>query len=102
MKPPAVAAPRFDVPAFRALRELLRDLGKGGLPRFAARTPEEDARLCAYHALNELCHLLDQFRRRVERGERVRLVVTDEGRRLGCARIALEIVEEGASGESLR
>jgi hypothetical protein len=81
-------------PSFRALRTLLRDFARGGLPSRAARTPEEDARLAAFHALNELVHLLDQYRRRIARGERVRLRVTNEGRRLDQALIALTISAE--------
>lgn len=79
---------------FQALRELLRTFARGGMPSRASRLPEEDARLVTYQTLNELVLLLEQFRRRVERGEPVRIVVIERGRQLGRAVVEISIVEE--------
>jgi len=81
-------------PSFHALRELLRTFSRGGMPSRASRSPEEDARLVVFQTLNELVLLLDQFRRRVERGEPVRLIVTERGRQLGRAVVEIAIVRD--------
>lgn len=63
--------------AFRelaTLRELRRLLGRGRLPAPDHRTPEDCARIASFRTVEELLGLLDEFERRVGRGERCRLV----------------------------
>jgi hypothetical protein len=81
-------------PSFQALREVRSAFARGGLPPRASRTPEEDARLVVFQTLNELLLLLDQFRGRVERGEPVRLVVTERGAQAGRAIVEIAIVRD--------
>src|SRR6478609_7385631 len=85
-------------PSFAALRDVLRAFARGGMPSRALRTPDEDARLVVFQTLNELVLLLDQFRGRVERGEAVRLLVTERGAEAGRAVVEIAIVrEDGAA-----
>ncbi|MFT3764391.1 MAG: hypothetical protein QM820_02555 [Minicystis sp.] len=97
--PPVAIEPResrlLAAPPFHALRDLLRAFSRGGMPSRASRTPEEDARLVVFQTLNELVHLLDQFRRRAERGEPVRLLVKERGRQMGRAVVEIAIVGDG-------
>jgi hypothetical protein len=65
------------------------DFGRGGLPPKDRRLPEDEARIAAFCVLQELVHILDQFRRSVEQGEHCRLVVSEHGRQIG--RIAIEV-----------
>jgi hypothetical protein len=80
------------LPEIRALRELRRALSFGGLTPSHRRSPEDCARIGAFRVLQELLHLLDQFRRRVEQGERVRLVEREHIRESG--RLLIELVIE--------
>src|SRR5262245_36911666 len=61
---------------FAELRALRRRLGRGGLP--SERTPEDDARIAAHGFVAELLRGLEDFCARVQRGERVRLVMREE------------------------
>jgi hypothetical protein len=74
------------LPEIVRLREVRRAVAVGGITPVALRTPEDNARITTFRALAELLQLLDQYRRRVERGEKVRLVerehVHEEGRML--------------------
>jgi len=74
---------------FRTLRELRDAFGRGGLPASSDRTATEEARITVFFVLQELLHLLGQYRRAVERGERPRLVVSEHGRQL--RKIVLEV-----------
>ncbi|APR77542.1 Hypothetical protein A7982_02889 [Minicystis rosea] len=88
-------APRLlGAPAFHALRDVLRAFARGGMPSRASRTPDEDARLAVFQTLNELVLVLDQFRRRAERGEAVRLLVTERAREMGRAMVEIAIVHD--------
>ena len=80
---------------FRMLRELRFELGRDGLPPDDRRTPADDARISAFFLLQELNHILDQFRRAVEEGKPSRLVVREHGRQLG--RVVIEIAIEDRS-----
>jgi hypothetical protein len=77
---------------FKSLRDLRQELAKGGIPPVGTRTPEESARLAAFHAVNELGHLLDQYRRRIQGGETCQLVVKEHAHELG--RVVIEIAIE--------
>jgi hypothetical protein len=79
-------------PAFKALRDLRQELGKGRIPPVATRAPDESARLAAFHVLNELGHLLDQFRLRIQGGEQCHLVVKEHVHEPG--RVVIEIAIE--------
>ena len=74
---------------FAELRVLRRKLGRGGLP--AHRTPEDDARIVAHAVLCELLRGLEDFRSRVQRGERVRLVWREEPSPPGIIRAEVTI-----------
>jgi hypothetical protein len=76
-------------PEFGELRALRRKLGRGGLP--SVRTPEDDARIAAYVLLSELLRGLDDFRGRVQRGERVRLAMREEPNPPGVIRAEFAI-----------
>jgi hypothetical protein len=90
---PARPTRELVLPEVRELRELRRLLAHGGLPPAGQRRPEDHARIASFRALEELLHLLDQYRRRVERGERCRLVEREHPREAG--RLLLEIMIEG-------
>ncbi len=89
----APASPaRLLIPELRTLRELRAVLARGGLP--ARRTAESQARIAAFRTVEELLRLLDEYRERVERGARCRLVEREHGREPG--RLLLELrIEEG-------
>lgn len=74
---------------FRTLRELRDAFALGGLPQQGERTATDEARIAAFFVLQELLHLLVQFRRAVEQGKLPRLVVSEHGRQLG--RVVIEI-----------
>lgn len=94
MPPEAPRMALLGSPSYQALREVLRAFSRGGLPPRASRTPDEDARLVVFQTLNELMLLLDQFRGRVERGEPVRLLVTERGTQAGRAIVEIAIVRD--------
>ena len=58
----------------------------------ATRTPEDHARISAFRAIEDLLHLLDQYRGRVESGECCRLVEREHAREPG--RLMIEIAIE--------
>lgn len=76
---------------FRSLRDLRADLGRGGLPPRAQRTPEDDVRIAVFCALQELVYILEQYRLAVEQGQPRRLVVSEHGRQLDKAIIEIAI-----------
>ena len=80
---------------FRTLRELRIDFGRGGLPPRDGRTPEDDARIATYRVLQELTHILDQYRRAIDEGRACRLAVSEHGRQLG--KVIIEIAIEDTS-----
>lgn len=83
--------PRVTFPELSALREVRRDLARGGLPPVERRTPEEHARIAAYRAVEELLHFIERYRRRVERGEQVRIAEREHPREPGKMTIELTI-----------
>lgn len=80
------------LPEIKALRELRHALARGGLPPFDKRTPEDWARIAAFRTIFELLRLLDEYKRRTERGERCRLVEQERDR--GPGRLVVEITLE--------
>lgn len=80
------------IPEFKTLRELRRVLGRGGLPALDKRTPEDSARIASFRAIEELCRVLGEYKRRVENGERCRLVEREHGSEPG--RLHVEFVIE--------
>jgi hypothetical protein len=87
-------AHRLAIPEIKTLRELRRVLAHGGLPAPPKRTSVDCARIASFRTLEELCRLLDEFRRRVEAGERCRLVEREHGTESG--RMLIEIAIEVA------
>jgi len=86
-RPSPLAAPEF-----ATLRDVRRALGKGGMPSQRTRSPECHARIAAFRALDELLSLLDEYGRRVESGDRCRLVEREHKHVPG--RLHLELVIE--------
>jgi hypothetical protein len=80
------------VPEYRAMCELRTALSRGVLPRWDRRAAHDWARLAAFHAIAELLRILDEFKRRIERGERCRLVHREKPQEPG--RMQIEIVIE--------
>lgn len=83
---------------FESLRVLRKKFSRGGLP--ANRTPEDDARLVVFYVLRALLDLLAEFARRVRRGERLRLVVTEQPSMPG--RMVVEVLMESVNQEKGR
>ena len=80
------------LPEHKALCDLRAALANGGLPRVDRRTAYDWARIAAFHTIAELLRILDQFKRRIEEGERFRLVHRERPREPG--RLHVEIVIE--------
>ncbi|MFT3764773.1 MAG: hypothetical protein QM820_04545 [Minicystis sp.] len=85
---------RFSMPELRALRELRGDLARGKLLPLDKRAPGDDARLAAYRTLAELLSVIEEYRRRVERGARCRLVEREHPCEPGMLVLEFAIVEE--------
>jgi len=81
-------------PEFSSLRTLRRLFSQGGLPPCSARSPADDARIAAFFTLQELLHVLGEFRKACSRGSRCRLAVSENGRSPGKVTIEIAIVEE--------
>ncbi len=88
MTRPSGARP-LAIPEIDTLRELRNAFARGGLP---PRTPEDSASLAAFRTLEGLLDLLDEFGRRIGRGERSRLVEREQPSERG--RFVVEIVIE--------
>ncbi len=86
---PPSGARSLAIPEIDTLRELRRAFARGGLP---PRTPEDSVRLAAFRSLEGFLDLVDEFRRRIERGERSRLVEREHLTAPG--RFVIEIVIE--------
>lgn len=81
-------------PEFATLRSIKRLLAEGGLPSQSSRTPMDEARITAFFTLQELLHILNEFRNAHLRGTRCRLAVSENGRSPGRVTIEIAIVEE--------
>jgi len=81
----------FLLPEHKALRELRIALSRGDLPRPARRTAADWARIAAFNTIAELLRLLDEFKRRIEGGERCRLVEIKRPQEPGQLRIEIMI-----------
>jgi hypothetical protein len=82
----------FAIPELRLLQELRAALARGGMPQLARRTPEDCARLGLFRLVEEALLFLGQFKRRIEGGERCRLVERERAREPG--RFVVELVIE--------
>jgi hypothetical protein len=71
------------LPEYEAMRELRRELARGGLPPVHARTPADMARIASFRALEELMRFLSEYRRRIDAGERCRIVEHESPRVAG-------------------
>lgn len=85
----------LDSQEFATLRTLKRLLAHGGLPPQSCRTPADEARIAAFFTLQELLHILNEFRNAHLRGARCRLAVSENGRSPGKVTIDIELIEEG-------
>jgi hypothetical protein len=80
------------LPEIQRMREVRRALAFGGLTPAARRTPEDNARIASFRTLEELLPFLDEYRRRIESGQRCRLVEREHTREPG--RLLVEWVIE--------
>jgi hypothetical protein len=80
------------LPEHEALRDLRRALARGGLPPMHARTPTDMARIASFRVMEELLRFLAEYRRRIDAGERCR-IVDREGPRV-AGRLDLHFVIE--------
>ena len=65
---------RLAIPELRALQGTRYVLARGGKPPAGERTPEDCARISAFHTLSLLLRILLRFKQKIEGGERCRLV----------------------------
>jgi hypothetical protein len=82
----------FSIPELRALQALRAALAVGGMPALDKRTPEDDARIGLFRLTEETLLLMAQFKRRIEAGERCRLVESEHAREPG--RLVFELAIE--------
>lgn len=96
-KPTETSAPDvLAAPDFQTLRTLRRAFARGGLPAAAARSPEDEASIACFVTLAELLRVLDAFRTRIARGERVRLVMREQPTVTGTMRVEIAIEGRGS------
>lgn len=79
-------------PELVSLCALSRLLSRGGLPPQALRSPADEARIAAFFTLQELLHILAEFRRAHDEGARCHLAVSENGRSPGRITIEIAIV----------
>jgi hypothetical protein len=84
------------LPELKSLRELRKALAWGGLPPAHLRTPEDCARIGAFRVVGELLRVFDEYRRRVEGGEKCQLVEREHRHEPGRFLVELAIEVEGA------
>ena len=72
--PDGAPARRMVIPELRALQDARYVLARGGKPPVGERTPEDCARVSAFHTLSLLLRILLRFKQKIEVGERCRLV----------------------------
>lgn len=87
--PPPPSARRFTIPEHGLMSELRHMLAAGKVP---AQTPEDHARNASFRVLAALLLFLADFKRRVERGDRVRIVEREHPSQAG--RIIVEFTIE--------
>ena len=95
--PGGVEKRAFHIPEHAALRELRRTLARGGCRPSTGGRPRTMRGLRRSGRWRTLLVLLDEYKRRVERGEACRLVERERGREAG--RFVIEIVIDGAAPE---
>lgn len=59
--------------AFATLREVRRELSRGGLPPEHERTAEDHVRIALFEVVSNVLRVVENYRARVQRGEAVRL-----------------------------
>lgn len=94
----AVARNVLDAPDYETLRNLRRRFARGGLPAFAVRSPEDEARIATFKTISALLCVLREFRDRVARGDAVRLVVSEQTIEPGRVRVEFVIRGPGEGG----
>jgi hypothetical protein len=85
----------LEAPEFHTLRMLRRAFSRGGLPPLSMRTPEDEARIAAFFALQQMMYILEEFRKACARHEPVRLVVAEHGQSPNHIVLEIAIVREG-------
>ena len=101
--PEGAPARRVVIPELRALQDARYVLARGGKPPAGERTPEDCARVSAFHTLSLLLRILLRFKQKVENGERCRLVEKDhvhESERVVIELMIEPIDESGGTGGS--
>lgn len=89
---PAPCVRTVALPEIKTLRELRHIFARGGARTPDCRTPEDWARLASFEVVSGLVSMLEAYRRRVERGERCRLITQKHER--PPTRFTVEIVIE--------
>jgi hypothetical protein len=87
--PPPASARRFSIPEHGLMSELRHMLAAGRMP---ARTPEDHARNASFRVIAALLLFLAEFKRRIERGDRIRIVEREHPSKPG--RIVVEFTIE--------
>jgi hypothetical protein len=90
--PPPPSARRFVIPEHGLLSELRHMLSAGRVP---AQTPEDHARGASFRVVAALLLFLAEFKRRVERGDRLRIVEREHPSQPG--RLIVEFTIEAQS-----
>lgn len=85
----------LDAPLFSTLRRIHRALSRGGMRPLSRRTPEDEVRIAAFRALQQLLRILDAFRKACVRGRPVHLVVNETGMSPRRVLMTIAIVEPG-------
>ena len=99
----ATPARRVVIPELRALQDARYVLARGGKPPAGERTPEDCARVSAFHTLSLLLRILLRFKQKVENGERCRLAEREhvhEPERVVIELMIEPIDESGGTGGS--
>lgn len=79
-------------PELASLQALRRVLSRGGLPPQSNRSPADEARIAAFFTLQELLHILTEFRNARAHGAPCHLAVSENGRSPGRLTIEITIV----------
>lgn len=86
--PPQTKPIPFAVPELATLQRIRRLLASGGI----RRTPSGEARIASFRVVEELIRVLIEFKRRLDAGQRVRLVEVERPSTPGRFAVVLEIV----------
>lgn len=81
----------FHIPEYRTLRLLREMTGIHG----DGSTPEDSARRATHAVICEVLRFMGELKRRIERGERCRVIEVERAIEAGMLSVKLKIVKEG-------